>query len=197
MNEKILRTLYLIKLLSVSVIAKKLCVSEHKVNYWFSKYRIPKRSISEAVYIKKNPNGDPFKFKIPETKTSSILFGLGIGLYWGEGNKRNKSSLRLGNVDPNLIKAYMNFLEKIYSVEKYKLRFGLQIFSDTSPDIAKKFWIDKLNIQSSQFQKVIVTPARGKGTYRNKSKYGVLTVYFNNSKLKKIMDSLIENFPSV
>ncbi len=197
MDERILRDLYLIELLSVSVIAKKLCVSEHKINYWFSKYGIPKRSISEAVYIKKNPNGDPFKFKIPKTKASSMLFGLGVGLYWGEGNKRNKSSLRLGNVDPNLVKAFMSFLEKIYSVDKHKLRFGLQIFSDVSSEIAKKFWMDKLNIQSSQFQKVIITPTRGKGTYKNKSKYGVLTVYFNNSKLKKIMDDLIENFTIV
>lgn len=177
------------------MIAKKLCVSEHKINYWFSKYGISKRSISEAVYLKKNPNGDPFKFKIPRTKADSILFGIGIGLYWGEGNKRNKSSLRLGNVDPNLIKVYMSFLEKIYSVDKHKLRFGLQIFSDIFPEIAKKFWINKLNIKPSQFQKVIVTPTRGKGTYKNKSEYGVLTVYFNNSKLKKIMDGLIENFP--
>ncbi|MCR4263730.1 MAG: hypothetical protein NUV98_03380 [Candidatus Roizmanbacteria bacterium] len=197
MKEDILRDFYLTKKLSVSAIAKKFCVSESKINYWLFKYGIGKRSISEAIYIKKNPQGDPFRFKIPKTRADLILYGLGIGLYWGEGNKRNKNSLRLGNVDPNLIKAHISFLERIYSIDKSKLKFGLQIFSDVSPNIAQKFWIDKLNINLSQFHKVIVTPARGIGNYKNKSKYGVLTVYFNNSKLKKRIDNLIESFPLV
>ena len=163
----------------------------------FHKYKIPKRSISEAVYLKKNPKGDPFKFNIPITEEDLILFGLGIGLYWGEGNKRNKHSIRLGNVDPNLIISFIKFLERIYCVDKNKLKFGLQIFSDISPLVAKKFWIAKLDISPSQFQKVVVTPTRGVGTYRYKSEYGVLTVYFNNSKLKKAMDGLIESFGCV
>lgn len=197
MEEKVLRDLYLTKLSSVSTIAKKFSVSEHKINYWFTKYKISKRSISEAIYLKKNPKGDPFKFKYPKTEADLILFGLGIGLYWGEGNKRNKHSIRLGNVDPNLVLSFIRFLERIYGVDKARLKFGLQIFSDISPLVAKKFWIKKLNILPSQFQKVIVTPTRGVGTYRYKSEYGVLTVYFNNSKLKKVMDGLIESFGGV
>ena len=197
MEEKVLKDLYLTNLLSVSTIARKFSTSEGKVNYWLHKYKIPKRSISEAVYLKKNPKGDPFKFNIPITEEDLILFGLGIGLYWGEGNKRNKHSIRLGNVDPNLIISFIKFLERIYCVDKNKLKFGLQIFSDISPLVAKKFWIAKLNISPSQFQKVVVTPTRGVGTYRYKSEYGVLTVYFNNSKLKKVMDGLIESFGCV
>ena len=57
------------------------------------------------------------------------------------------------------------------------------------------FQLGVLGYITYRFQKVIVTPTRGKGTYKHKSEYGVLTVYFNNSKLKKIMDGLIENFP--
>ncbi len=197
MDRKLLENLYLTKLLSVSAIAKKFCISEHKINYWLSKHKISKRSISEALYIKKNPNGDPFKYEMPRERSEWILFGLGIGLYWGEGNKKNRNSVRLGNVDPRLIMAYITFLNKIYAIDKDKLKFGLQIFSDISPLAAQRFWTNELKIKKSQFQKIIITPSRGIGNYKNKSQYGVLTVYFNNTKLKTIFDRLIENFPSV
>jgi len=195
MNKESLRKWYLEEFLSVSEIARKTCVSHNKINYWLSKYKIPKRSISEAVYLRYNPSGDPFTFKLPKTNSEWQLFGLGIGLFWGEGNKRNKSSIRLGNTDPKLIRSYMMFLNKIYGINKDKLKFGLQIFSDVSPMIAQRFWIKELNVKKSQFQKIIITPSRGIGNYKHKSQYGVLTVYFNNTKLKKIFDSLIENFP--
>lgn len=197
MKEEKLRIWYLEELLSVAEIAKKIGVSQNKINYWISKYKIPKRSISDAIYLRCNPRGDPFSFKPPKTKAEWRLFGLGIGLFWGEGNKRNKSSIRLGNVDPRLIRAYMMFLNKIYGIDKDKLKFGLQIFSDISPMIAQRFWMNELSVKKSQFQKIIVTPSRGIGNYKNKSQYGVLTVYFNNTKLKKIFDSLIESFPLI
>jgi hypothetical protein len=34
---------------------------------------------------------------------------------------------------------------------------------------------------------------RGEGTYKYKSEYGVIILYFNNVKLKKIVCSMIEN----
>lgn len=121
------------------------------------------------------------------------MFGLGIGLYWGEGNKSNKLSVRIGNTDPRLIKAFIRFLEQICGIHPHKLKFGLQIFSDMAPDAALQFWQKELNVLPTQFQKVVVTPARGIGTYRNKTKHGVLTVYYNNRKLRDIICNMVEN----
>jgi len=197
MSKGKLEKLYLKDGFSVSQIADKFSVSEHKINYWLSKYNIKKRTISEAMYLKLNPNGDPFCYQAPRSRAEWVLFGLGIGLFWGEGNKRNKSSIRLGNTDPRLIRTFLIFLDKIFRVNRAKLRFGLQVFSDISPEVARKYWMEKLNIPLSQFHKVIVTPTRNIGTYKYKSKYGVLTVHFANTKLKKAIDKLIENFPPV
>jgi len=175
-------------------IAKKLKCSQHKVNYWISKHNILKRSISEAMYLKNNPGGDPFKIREAKTIGEAKLFGLGLGLYWGEGNRRSKTSIRLGNTDPNLIKTFIEFLLVIFGISSKKLKFGLQIFSDMSANRVLFFWLNKLrpfNIKKNQFSKVTVTPARSIGTYREKSKYGVLTVHFNNTKLKKILDSML------
>jgi len=51
--------------------------------------------------------------------------------------------------------------------------------------------LDKFGINKNQFFKVITTPARSSGTYREKSKWGVLTVYFSNMKLKKLLDKML------
>ncbi|HEY4504970.1 MAG TPA: hypothetical protein VJI73_04335 [Candidatus Paceibacterota bacterium] len=192
-----LKKLYLQDGLSAAQIAEKFSLSQNAINYWLAKHEIQKRSISEALYLKLNPNGDPFCYQSPSTTEEWMLFGLGIGLFWGEGNKRSKSSVRLGNIDPGLIRNFLKFLDKIFSIDKKKLRFGLQIFSDTSPKVARRYWEKELHLSSSQFQKVIVTPARSPGTYKHKSEYGVLTVNFSNTKLKKIMDGLIENLSSL
>ena len=89
---------------------------------------------------------------------------------------------------------FIEFLLNILGVHQHKIRLGLQIFSDMSKKQALEFWLKELSeygINRSQFFKVIVTPARSIGTYREKSQYGVLTVYFCNTKLKKILDSML------
>jgi hypothetical protein len=197
MEEKILKKLYIEEERSVADIASLLEVSQNKVNYWIAKYKIPKRTISEAVYLKKNPEGDPFLYKAPCCGSEWVLFGMGLGLYWGEGNKKDKNSLRLGNSDPRLIKTWIAFLEKTFCIDRNSLKFGLQLFSDVRPGDAKNYWIKELGVLTDQFYKVTVTPTRGDGTYKKKSPYGVLTVYFNNTKMSKYISSLIENFEAV
>lgn len=178
--------------LSSKKISKKLNISVNKVNYWLKKFEIPKRSISEAIYLKYNPNGNPFQIKKNLTNKELKLLGLGLGLYWGEGSKKNVSGVRLSNSDPKLIKKFIEFLVKICQVETDKIKFWLQIFDDTSPQKALKFWCKELNVQSKQFYKPTITPSRGLGTYKEKCKFGVITVMFNNVKLKKQLLSMIE-----
>lgn len=187
-----LEILYVKRKKSVAQIARQLECSENKVNYWLKKHGIAKRSISEAVYVRANPHGDPFTPANPKTMTDAFLYGLGVGLYWGEGTKANKHTVRLGNTDPKLIKKFIEFLEYTYGVERSRLRFGLQIFSDMSETAAVRFWKRELNISKRQFMKVVVTGAQSIGTYRHKTRYGVLTVYFNNKKLRDEVCETIE-----
>lgn len=161
--------------------------STNKVVYWLSKLNIPKRSISEAIYVKNNPKGDPFLLKDFKLSNNSFLMGLGLGLYWGEGTKANKHSVRLGNTDPDLINKFIEFLIKICGVNKNNLRFGLQTFTDIDSDTALNFWINKIKVKKEQFYKITSTKSNSIGTYKNKSVYGVLTVYYNNKKLRDIL----------
>jgi hypothetical protein len=187
-----LNDLYTKQKLSMKDISVLLKCSQNQVDYWMKKHNIKRRSISEGVYIKNNPKGDPFLFRGPEVKKDSILYGVGLGLYWGEGTKANKNSIRLGNTDPDLILTFIEFLKVCFSIDKKDLRFGLQIFSEMSEKEALDFWCAFLDVSKKQFMKTVITISNKKGTYTHKIKHGVLTVYFNNTKARNQLCSLIE-----
>lgn len=194
LSENILIKLYIKKKHSVSEIAKVFKCSENRINYWIRKFKIQKRSLTDAMYAKCNPRGDPFLVKEPKTLEEAKLLGLGLGLYWGEGNKKNRNSIRLGNTDPKMIRTFLKFMIDIFGISKEKLRFGLQVFDDMQPRKTLKFWLNELqdfNIRKDQFFKITVTPSRSIGNYREKSKFGVMTVHFANTKLKKLIDSML------
>jgi len=102
-NKNILEKLYSDQKMSAAEIATHFNCSQSKINYWLCKYNLPKRSISEALYLRHNPNGDPFTVRKISCHEDAFIFGLGLGLYWGEGNKKNGHSIRLGNTDVHLI----------------------------------------------------------------------------------------------
>lgn len=177
--------------LSANEIAEKLNISLNKIVYWLKKYQVKKRSLSEAIYLKYYPYGDPFKIKKRLTPEEKQLLGLGIGIYWGEGNKASRSSIAVSNSDPKLIKKFVEFLIRICQINTKKLKFSLQIFNDANPEASLKYWCSRLQIPKNKFYKPMVIPPQGKGTYKRKSKYGICCVVFGNVKLKKwIMSQL-------
>ncbi|MBU4298502.1 hypothetical protein KJ636_00450 [Patescibacteria group bacterium] len=90
--------------LSMQEISDKIDWKHGKVVYWMRKFNMPRRSRSAANYIKYNPNGDPFKIKKLKTRKDIELFNLGIGLFLGEGGKKNKFNLVLPNSDPKILR---------------------------------------------------------------------------------------------
>ncbi len=198
LSRDIISRYYLKESRSVNEISKLLNCSESQVNYWLSKHKIKKRGISDAVYLKKNPLGHPFKEPKKIGVKDQILYGLGLGLFWGEGYKKSKASVRLGNTDPHLIKAFILFLKSIFKIEASKLRFGIQIFQDLDKEDVKKYWVKELSINTKQvYPTIVVSKSLKKGTYKAKNKYGVITVYFNNTRLKKILDQHIEKMKKI
>lgn len=190
-DRSTLEKLYLEDKSSMMEIANLLGFSLHKISYWMSAYKIPRRTISEAIYIKRYPKGDPFSIRPVLTNADAKLLGLGLGLNWGEGTKANRYSLRLGNTDAALINAFIRFLVDLFGVRKDDMRFGLQVFTDINPEEALDYWAKKLSVPRAQFYKVHVTISGSIGTYRKKSKYGVLTVYYHNKKLRDIICGML------
>jgi len=145
------------------------------------KHDIPRRSRSEAAYVKHNPDGDPFKIKKLKTKEDFELFTLGVGLYIGEGSK-TKDVVALANSDSRIIKAFLKFLRELCGVGEAKITTELNIFDDIDLEVAINYWMKVTQIPKSRFGKPIVRKSRG-GMYKDKSKYGTLTVKVCNTKL--------------
>jgi len=169
---------------SMSDISKILNCSSHKIVYWMRKYGLKRRSRSEAGYIQQNPDGDPFKIRVKLNDKQMFLFGLGLGIYWGEGTKTSKHSLRVTNTNPDIIKYFIRFLLEICQLKKEKISFSLISFNDIDEETARDYWAKQLQISPQKFGKITIIPHQGKGTYKRKSQFGVCTVHANNIKLR-------------
>lgn len=88
-------------------IADQYSCSLHKIDYWMRKYHIARRSRSHAAYQRAHPDGDPFTLRTNLSPDERELWGVGLGLYWGEGTKASPSSVRIGNSDPGVIRAIL------------------------------------------------------------------------------------------
>lgn len=178
-------------------ISRKLDCSANKISYWMKYHNLKRRTISESVYVKCNPSGDPFSFRAPVTKQEQFLYGLGLGLYWGEGTKANKYSVRLGNTDPKMVLIFISFLETFFNVPRKDLRYGVQVFSTMKAADVLSFWMKELSASKNQFMKVVITPKRGEGSYGRKIEHGVLTIYYHNKKMRDILVSKIDKLRKI
>lgn len=180
--------------LSVSQIAAKLHCSAHKVTYWMHKIGMKSRSRSDAMYVRLNPDGDPFCIREIKTLEDAKLFGLGIGIYWGEGNKTSKHAVRVTNTDPQILLNFIHFLEVICGVRKQKISFSIVCFNDSDVAKVKNYWSKVFSVSGEKFGKIVQIPPQGKGTYKHKSINGVCTVSVHNIKLKKWIVETLRSF---
>src|SRR3989344_5967826 len=178
---------------SMFEIAKILSCSVHKVAYWMDKHEIKRRKISEAIYLKLNPGGDPFKIIDIFDSDKTFLRGLGVGIYWGEGLKVTRNAIRVANTDPGIIKNFRRFLLEICGLEERKIFYSIVCFGDNDLDTVCAYWAKELGISSEKFGKIVRIPKQGKGTYKRRSEFGVCTIAVSNPKLKLwIMDQIKE-----
>ncbi|MCL5676089.1 MAG: hypothetical protein M1120_03105 [Patescibacteria group bacterium] len=178
---------------SMEKIALGLDCSVHKVVYWMNKYGLKRRTHSQASYLQFNPNGDPFKIKEKLGADEKFLLGLGLGIYWGEGEKVSRQHVRVANTDPAVLKIFVKFLLKICQLKKSKLSYSIVCFNDSNPNEVKSFWSKQLKISPEKFGKIVQIPPQGKGKYKRKSVFGVCTVYAGNVKLKAWIMQQIDN----
>ena len=192
-TKKLLQNLYLSGK-SLTEIGETLGYSPHKVVYWMNKHHLSRRSRSDAQYTKLNPHGDPFKIKKPSSLKEALMFGLGLGIYWGEGNKSSPHTVRVSNTDPQLIRTFREFLIQICNVKISKIQYSLVCFNDINPDAAVEYWSKQLGVSSQKFGKIVQIPKQGKGTYKKKSQFGVCSITFGNIKLKSWIMQQISAF---
>jgi len=186
-NKKLLTKLYLSERKSMTEIARHLGCSTHKVVYWMQRHQISRRSKSDANYFKYNPNGDPFLIKEKLTIKERELYSLAVGLFWGEGNKRCTTAVRLVNSDSQLMKQWCTFLRTVCVMRESKIHFHLQTFKDNNIFVAKKYWSKQLEISPKRIHTGKPIPSQGNGNYKRISTYGVMSTDVYNTHFRAWM----------
>ena len=129
--------------------------------------------------------------EFPELKNKP-LFIAGLMLYWAEGdNGKAGSNVRLTNIDPRMIKVFINFALSLCKVPKENIRIGLLIYPDLNENICKNFWSKYTSVPVNQFHKIQVI----KGRHPTKRlEYGICIVRVGGGGLKEKIRTWIDRY---
>ncbi|MEK9208541.1 MAG: hypothetical protein AAB910_00510 [Patescibacteria group bacterium] len=118
------------------------------------------------------------------------LFLAGVMLYWGEGEKQQKSGIvRLGNSEPEMVRIFHLFLTKALKVNHERISAWLLLYPDLVDSVQRNFWSKATGLSSSQFKKSIYI----KGRHPTKRlSYGVCTIVVSSRALKERMLKWLE-----
>ena len=164
-------------------VAERLEDTHATIYYWLKKYGIKRRSWQDSSYIKQNPEGDPFKLKRTLNNKEKGLFKCALMLYCGEGNRRNKHSIQLANLDYRILKVFIEFLRKICGINENKVSLYVQLYKKFNQNNALEYWSKMLLIPKPQIGIYPHTDKRSKFK-EQRSKFGIARIQFNNYKLK-------------
>lgn len=146
-----------------------------------------------ALELMAHANRERWKSKHEEYRNAAIrefeehkddpLFLTGIMLYWGEGEKQQKSSqVRLGNSEPDMVKVFYLFLTKVLKLSPDKIFAWLLLYPDLVDSVQKNFWSKATGIPLERFKKSIYI----KGRHPTKRlSYGVCTIVVSSRALKE------------
>ncbi len=108
-------------------------------------------------------------------------------LYWAEGNKE---SCVFTNTDPQMIRIFINTMDKCFGINKDRYSVTIRYFTGMSKDLCLKYWSDQLEI-NGKYVKMYYND----GCTRGKSPYGMCRLTVKRGgyilKLLKSMISLV------
>ena len=112
-------------------------------------------------------------------------------LYWGEGTKKDVTSL--GSSDPQILKFMLAALKLNYSITPKMVRCYLHLRADQDAEEMKSYWSSNLNIPISCFNGVSYDPrTSGRPTYPGYK--GVCVIYCGNIAIQRKLFYLYNGF---
>ena len=110
------------------------------------------------------------------------LFLIGLGIYWGEGDKNDKNGLiRISNIDADMIRWFILFLDKICAVPRQKIKLWILLYPDLKEQVCKRYWVKNCHIPEAQFVKRQIIQGRH---VKKRLSYGVCNLYVCDRLLK-------------
>lgn len=85
--------------------------------------------------------------------TKRDLWFLGIGLYWGEGDKFSNEGIRIMNSDPEIIKAMIKWFREICGLTTENFVLTIHAYPDNNIPKEINYWSKITGIPKEQFNK--------------------------------------------
>lgn len=189
---------------SYNKISKELGIPKSTLSGWFSNIDwsvgVKKELIRKAKYVarkrlvlvnkqrrlmweawrekaRKQARKDFLKLKL------NPLFIAGIMIYWGEGDSNIANCVvRMSNTNPEMIRLFSLFLQKICSVPEEKIKVAMILYPDLEEATCKKFWSLASDIPENQFIKTQFI--KGKHPTKRLTN-GICIIYINSRQLKE------------
>jgi len=111
------------------------------------------------------------------------IFLIGIALYWGEGAKTKRGTVRVSNGDPALIEVMMIFFRKICQVPEEKFRGYIHIHQHLNTKRAEKYWSNVSKIPLTKFYKTYNKPNKSSQNKKDSLPFGTFEIYINSTEL--------------
>ncbi len=202
---------------SIKEIARELNVSSGSVSLWVRDIKLTKQQ--EQILLARNPifNGQSKgnKKKVIEAKKlrhqyqddgirlakrhkMDHLFSMGCALYWGEGAK-NKWSTILANTDVDLLKIWLKFLQKYFSISNDKIAVHIYCWLNnglTAQNI-ESYWLCQLNLPKACLRKTVIHSKQNTGFKRNKHPHGACRIAVYSVELTQKIFGAIRNLASI
>src|SRR3989344_534727 len=190
---------------SIARIATMLRASKSTVSYWCRDIALSSKQIQSLVQKQENA-GALGRLRAAEKKRSARLariesesktgsktigaldqrdiFMLAIALYWGEGYKSGNEECGFTNSNPDIIRAFILWLRRVYNVPSSDLilRVSINQTHRNRVDAVERYWSKATGVPRSQFskasliktisQKIYPDPQRHFGTLRIKVRRG-------------------------
>ena len=190
---------------SYNDISKYLNVPKSTLSGWFSsidwsndiKNTLNEYALEHHVYHLKNlskDRGDKLRDIYEEAQKEAEeefmflkhnpLFVSMIMYYWGTGDKSHKNRCSLSNSDPNMLRLFTLFLEKVCGVEKAKIKAWILAYPDTDHIKAFEFWSKSVGVWPTNFTKTITVKGKNQ---KLKLPFGVCYIVVSSSYLKRKM----------
>ncbi len=113
-------------------------------------------------------------------------------LYWCEGGKSYKESVRFVNSDPILIKTFLNLFKKAFSVDEKKFRILMHLHGYHDEKKQKNFWSKLTQIPKKQFLHTFHKPHTKKRIRENYP--GCIAIYYHDCKIARELRTLYKIF---
>jgi len=146
-----------------------------------------------------------FKSKIGKLSNRELMI-LGAALYWGEGyknftlnKKRAYPYICFGNSDPNMIMAFVSFVEKILSISRDKIRAQIIIYPNLKAETAVNYWQAITRIPRENFRcQIALSRASKLKRPKHLLPYGTLQLRINRRqeffKIMGLIEGIVKAF---